>query len=231
MLDKRLEYLRKDSEDFFDATQNARIVLAAEQYYRIMYRGSRESWNLRDRHMFDTLQRLLRARGPQAKAVVWAHNSHVGNAAATAMGWEGEFNIGELCRTAYGDDAKAIGFGTDRGTVAAAHDWDGPMQVMTVLPVRPDSHESLFLRTRLQRSLTDWQPFERTELREALSIPRLERAIGVIYRPDTELASHYFRAVLAEQFDAYVWFEETEAITPLGPQQTSDMFETYQFGV
>src|SRR5437764_957138 len=144
LLAHRLDYLRQDGEAFFDAAQNARIVRAAERYYRIMYRGGSESWNLRDRHMFDTLKALLEAGGPASKAVVWAHNSHIGNAAATAMGWQGEFNIGELCRTAYGDDAVLIGFSTDRGTVAAADDWDEPMQVKTVRPVRADSHERVF---------------------------------------------------------------------------------------
>src|SRR5690606_14901217 len=121
--DRRLHYLTADGgDDFFDAVQNAKIVHAAAHYYRVMYEGATESWNLRDRHMFDTLQNLL-ARRDRAKAIVWAHNSHIGNAAATAMGWQGEFNIGELCRTAYRDEAVLIGFGTDRGTVAAASDW------------------------------------------------------------------------------------------------------------
>jgi erythromycin esterase-like protein len=115
----------------FDVTQNARVVRAAEHYFRLMYRGSAESWNLRDRHMFDTLQQLLRTARAGAKAVVWAHNSHVGNAAAIAMGWQGEFNIGELCRAAYGDAAVLIGFGTDRCTVAAADDRGGEMRVKT----------------------------------------------------------------------------------------------------
>src|SRR5205823_5829730 len=115
LLQKRLEYEAHDGEDFFDAAQNARIVRAAEEYYRTMYRGSVASWNLRDRHMFETLQRVMEARGPDAKAVVWAHNSHIGNAAATAMGWQGEFNIGELARARFRDKAIAIGFGTDHG--------------------------------------------------------------------------------------------------------------------
>src|SRR5207302_212158 len=151
LLAHRLDYLRNDGEAFFDAAQNARIVRSAERYYRLMYRRSAESWNLRDRHMFETLQALLRAGGAHssngAKAVVWAHNSHIGNAAATAMGWQGEFNIGELCRTAFGDEAVLIGFGTDRGTVAAADDWDGEMRVKTVLPARRDSWEYAFRKT------------------------------------------------------------------------------------
>src|SRR5206468_3475605 len=137
---------------------NARIVRAAEQYYRIMYRGSTESWNLRDRHMFDTLQSLLAARGGEAKAGVWAHNSHIGDAAATAMGWHGELNIGELCRTAYGAEAALIGFGTDRGTVAAASDWGQSMAVMNVRPARPDSYERVFRQGGIARALTDLRP-------------------------------------------------------------------------
>ena len=232
ILEKRVEYLEADGgEAFFDAVQNARIVHAAEHYYRIMYEGSTESWNLRDRHMFDTLRRLLEHRGDGAKAVVWAHNSHIGNAAATAMGWKGEFNIGELCRTAYRDEAVLVGFGTDRGTVAAASDWDEPMEVKQVRPARPDSHERIFRDTGLGCFLTDWRGGGRRDLQDALARPRLERAIGVVYRPETELYSHYFEAVMAEQFDAFVWFEETKAVTPLAVGHGKGMPETYPFGL
>jgi erythromycin esterase-like protein len=230
LLKARRHDIRHNGVAFFDAEQNARIVRAAEQYYRIMYEGSRESWNLRDRHMFDTLQHLMTAR-PDAKAIVWAHNSHIGNAAATSMGWEGEFNIGELCRTAYGDEVVSIGFGTDHGTVAAADDWDEPMRVKNVLPARNDSWERLFRDGAPARSLTDWRPHAHGDLREALSQPRTERAIGVVYRPETEHLSHYFKAVLAEQFDAFVWFQETRAITPLGSEHARAMPETYPFGL
>jgi erythromycin esterase-like protein len=230
LLRRRLDYEARGG-GFFDAVQNARIVRAAEEYYRIMYYGSAASWNLRDRHMFETLHHVMEARGEQARAAVWAHNSHVGNAAATAMGWQGEFNIGELCRTAYGEEAILIGFGTDRGRVAAAHAWDEPVEIMNVLPARPDSYEALFRETGVERSLTDWRPVHRTELREALRDPRLERAIGVIYRPGSELTSHYFKAVMSEQFDAYVWFEETDAVTPLGPAVAEGIPETFPFGL
>jgi len=210
----------------FDAVQNARVVRSAEHYYRAMYASSDASWNLRDRHMFDTLQTLLAAR-PGAKAVVWAHNSHIGNAAATGMGWRGQFNVGELCRTAFGEDAALIGFGTDRGTVAAASDWDGPMELKPVRPARADSREALFRDAGLRRSLTRLRT---PDLRETLAEPRRERAIGVIYRPETELQSHYFEAVLPDQFDAYVWFEETTAVTPLpGPHARGEP-ETFPFG-
>lgn len=235
LLAHRLAYMREDGEAFFDAVQNARVVRAAERYYRTMYRGSTESWNLRERHMFDTLQALMRAGGPDAKAVVWAHNSHIGSAAATAMGWQGEFNIGELCRTAYGDEAVLIGFGTDRGTVAAADDWGGVMKVKTVVPARSDSWEFAFRKAGHARALTDWRgasgSSRRHALIEALREPRLERAIGVVYRPQSEFLSHYFEAVLAEQFDAYVWFEETKAVTPLPSQPPKGAPDTYPFGL
>lgn len=231
LLNKRLEYAAADGEDYFDAAQNARVVRAAEHYYRIMYHGSTESWNLRDRHMFDTLQYLLAGRGDDSKAVVWAHNSHIGNAAATAMGWQGEFNIGELCRTAYGDGAALIGFGTDRGTVAAADDWGSAMRIKTVKPSRADSYERVFRKSGISTSLTDLRAPANREVRHALSEPRLERAIGVIYRPESELYSHYFEAVVPEQFDAYVWFDETNAVTPLPTERPEGVPETYPFGV
>ncbi len=231
LLEMRLETLSQDGEDFFDATQNARVVRAAEHYYRIMYHGSHASWNLRDRHMFDTLRSLLEHRGPDAKAVVWAHNSHIGNADATAMGWAGEFNIGELCRTAWARDAVLIGMGTDHGEVACASDWDEPMRIKQIRPSRPDSWEQRFLCTGLAASLTDWRDNNSAELREVLAETLLERAIGVIYRPESERQSHYFEAVLAEQFDAWIWLEETHPVTPLGPRQPqTGQADTYPFG-
>lgn len=230
LLDQQLEYLQRDGGSFFNAERNARVVLAAEHYYRAMYRGSTESWNLRDRHMFDTLQASMEHRGGDAKAVVWAHNSHIGNAASTSMGWGGEFNIGELCRTAYGRDAVLIGMATDRGEVAASDNWDEPVQIKQVRPSRPDSWEHLFLRTGIQASLTSWR--DDAPLKAALARPRLERAIGVIYRPATERQSHYFQAILSEQFDALIWLEQTSAVTPIGPQEIDDQIvpDTYPFG-
>ena len=231
MLNQRLNYIREDGEAWFDAAQNARIVQAAERYYRIMYRSSTESWNLRDRHMFETLQALIAHRGFGTKAVVWAHNSHIGNAAATAMGWQGQFNIGQLCRLAFGGDAVLIGFGTDTGTVAAASDWGADMEIKTVRPARPDSYEHAFRRAGIARSLTEWRSPGREDLADALREPLLERAIGVVYRPESELLSHYFEAVLAEQFDAFVWFEQTRAVTPLGHERPHGAPETYPFGL
>ncbi|HKT85245.1 MAG TPA: erythromycin esterase family protein [Novosphingobium sp.] len=230
LLAERMEYIDQDGEAFFDAEQNARIVRAAEQYYRSMYRGAASSWNLRDRHMFDTLLRLM-AHREDARAVIWAHNSHVGNASATAMGWRGEFNIGELVRAAFGDEAVLVGFGTDRGTVAAASDWGAEMHIKTVRPARDDSWEVAFRRTGQARSLTDWRGHKDKELVKLLSQTLLERAIGVIYRPETELASHYFESVIADQFDAFVWFEETRAVTPLGHERPHGAPETWPFGL
>lgn len=230
LLHQRMHLIAQDGDSYFDAEQNARIVRAAESYYRAMYRGGAASWNLRDRHMFDTVQRLMAFR-KDARAVIWAHNSHVGNASATAMGWRGEFNIGELVRAAYGDEAVLIGFGTDRGTVAAASDWGAEMRVMELRPARRHSWEEAFRRTGLARSLTDWRGSKRRGLVDVLSQSLLERAVGVVYRPQSELLSHYFEAVLADQFDAYVWFEETRAVTPLGRERPHGAPETWPFGL
>lgn len=229
LLALRLDHLRGDGEAFFDAERNARVVLAAEQYYRAMYRAGTESWNLRDRHMFDTLKALLDHRGPGARALVWAHNSHLGNAAATEMGWSGQTNLGEMCRAAFGRNAVLIGQSTDRGEVAAADNWDEPMQVKAVVPSRADSWERLFLRAGRPVALYDWRAAERAELRQALRQSRLERAIGVIYRPRTERVSHYFHAELAEQFDAWLWFEETRAVTPLPGAGEAGVPDTWPF--
>lgn len=231
MLAKRLDWIDSDGEAWFDAAQNARIVRAAERYYRIMYQGANESWNLRDRHMFDTLQAVIAHRGFGTKAVVWAHNSHVGNAAATGMGWRGQFNIGELARIAYGESAILVGFGTDTGTVAAASDWGADMEIKTVRAARADSYEHVFRRTGIARCLADWRNPAKSEVREMLRAPRLERAIGVVYRPETELYSHYFEAVLSEQFDCWLWFERTSAVTPLGHEKPHGAPETYPFGL
>ncbi|MGO4409853.1 MULTISPECIES: erythromycin esterase family protein [unclassified Brevundimonas] len=229
LLRHRLDYSRQDGEDYLDAAQNARVVRAAEAYYRAMYRGSVESWNLRDSHMFETLGHLLQARGPGAKIIVWAHNSHLGDASATAMGEAGEYNLGQLCREAFDRDCVSIGFGTDRGQVAAADDWGGPQEFKQIIPARRDSWEHVFQQAGMGRSLTDWRADP--GLAEALGGTRLERAIGVIYRPDTERSSHYFDARLSAQFDAYVWFEETEAVTPLAGAPPEGAPDIYPFGL
>lgn len=231
LLQKRLEYAERDGEAFLDAAQNARLIASAERYYRIMYYGGAESWNLRDTHMFETLQHLLDAMGPNAKAIVWAHNSHIGDARATDMGQtRDELNIGQLCRETFGDQAALIGFGTHTGTVAAATDWDGDMEVKRVNPSRRDSYERLCHDSGVEHFLLDLGPGKHEALRRALMEPRLERFIGVIYRPETERWSHYSEAILPEQLNAYVWFDETEAVTPLGPEHHRGVPETYPFG-
>jgi protein-L-isoaspartate(D-aspartate) O-methyltransferase len=215
LLARRLEYSAQDGDEFFNAVQNARVVADAERYYRVMYYGSAASWNLRDQHMFDTLTAILEHRGPGTRLVVWEHNSHVGDAAATEMAVRGEHNIGHLCRAAFGDRVYIIGFGTDHGSVAAADDWDEPMQRMRVRPARSDSYERLCHDAQVPAFLLHLRDPVRRELRDELTEPRLERAIGVVYRPATELQSHYFQAVLPSQFDDYVWFDETSAVDPL----------------
>jgi len=228
---KRRAYAEHDGERFLDAEQNARLIANAERYYRIMYYGSRASWNLRDTHMFDTLKNLLTFHGADSKAVVWAHNSHIGNAGATEMAARGEHNIGQLCRKEFGEAAYLIGFGTHAGTVAAASEWDGPMEVKTVRPALAGSYERLCHATGHARFMLGLR--DRGDLcgPKGLGKERLERAIGVIYRPETELASHYFRATLPQQFDEYIWFDDTRAVTPLDTAEIKGLPDTYPFVV
>jgi protein-L-isoaspartate(D-aspartate) O-methyltransferase len=181
--------------------------------------------------MFETLRILLAFRGPEAKAVVWAHNSHVGNAAATEMSARGEHNIGQLARQELGNAVFAVGFGTDHGTVAAATDWDGPMELKRVRPSHASSYERLCHDSAVEAFLLPVRAPRRADLRDELLAPRLERAIGVIYRPDTELASHYFQAILPVQFDEYVWFDETHAVTPLVGAGRGGTAPDYPFAV
>ncbi len=234
MLARRIEYAQKDGERFFDAAQNARLVADAERYYRALYYGSVASWNLRDAHMFDTLQSLLAFYGPGSKGIVWEHNSHVGDASATEMSVRGEHNVGQLCRVAYGEAAYIVGFGTDRGTVAAASDWDEPMERMSVRPAHEASYERIFHDTGVRACALHLREPARAAVREELAPPRLERAIGVVYRPETELASHYFLASLPQQFDEYLWFDETRAVQPLEAVRrptSEELPDTYPFGL
>ena len=231
-------YAAAGGDDFLDAAQNARLVANAEAYYRAMYYGAAASWNLRDEHMFDTLDLLMRSKGEGAKAVVWAHNSHIGDARFTDMGESrDELNLGQLARENYGEEACLIGFGTHDGTVAAADDWDEPMKIMPVNPSRPDSYERLAHDSGVQRFLLDLREGVHDELRDELMEQRLERFIGVIYRPDTERWSHYSSASLPAQFDAFAWFDTTNAITSLPASEGADDPEhagaddTYPFGL
>jgi erythromycin esterase-like protein len=236
MLARQVREAGPDEHALLDATQSARLVRNAEAYYRAMYYGGAESWNLRDTHMFETLEALMQAKGPDARAVVWAHNSHIGDARATEMGLiRDELNLGQLCREKWGDDARLIGFGTHTGAVACASDWDEPMEVKAVRPSLPESHERQAHNAGIGRFLLDLRAGVNGPLRRALADPRLERFIGVIYRPETERWSHYVEARLPEQFDAYVWFDETTAVSPLPERAPADHTtgaeETWPFGV
>jgi protein-L-isoaspartate(D-aspartate) O-methyltransferase len=231
LMQKRRAYAEHDGERFLDVVQNARLVANAERYYRTMYYGSRASWNLRDSHMFETLRNLLAFHGPQSKGIVWAHNSHVGNSAATEMSARDEYNIGHLCRQEFGDLSYSIGFGTNSGTVAAASNWDEPMQIKTVRPGLVGSYERLCHETGDPRFLLPLRGLSSAMPLGGLLQPRLERAIGVIYRPETELQSHYFEAVLPRQFDEYIWFDETSAVSPLRSEELKGLPDTYPFGL
>ncbi len=229
------EYARRDGriaeDDLFDAEQNARVVASAERYYRAMFGNRVSSWNVRDEHMAETLETLehfLGRNGRPAKIVVWAHNSHIGDARATEMGEKGEHNVGQLTRHRHGNDAVLIGFSTYSGTVTAASDWDEPAQRKVVRRALSDSYEALFHEASPQNFLLDLgAPGEATE---GLSHPRLQRAIGVIYRPETERLSHYYHAWLPQQFDMVLHYDTTRAVEPLertGEWERGELPETY----
>ena len=214
---RAIEYLgRTGGEDFFDAEQNARLVKNAEEYYRSMFRGRQSSWNLRDTHMVETIDALVshyaRHNRPP-KRVIWAHNSHLGDARATEMGKRGEVNVGQLVRQKYGEDAVLVGFTTYEGTVTAAQDWDDPGERRRVRPALPNSYELGFHQSGVPRFFLDLRNGARDI--ELMKAPRLERAIGVVYRPETERVSHYFLADMKRQFDAVFHFDETRAVEPL----------------
>lgn len=233
------EYMHRDGyvaeDDFFSAEQNARLVRNAEEYYRSMYRGRVNTWNLRDRHMAETLHGLaahLERRFGESKIVVWAHNSHLGDARATQMTERGEWNLGELARKRYKQDVCLIGFLTYSGTVTAADDWGGEAETMQVRPALPNSYESLFhsvgvpaFSLILRQGSSVWN---------GLRTDRLQRAIGVVYRPATERMSHYFYARLADQFDAMLHIDDTHALEPLERQSAphpEEVPETFPAGV
>ena len=229
------DYIRRDgnlpADALFFAEQNAILVRNAERYYRAMFGARAHSWNVRDTHMVETLESLTRflARGgAPPKLVVWAHNSHLGDARATQMGKQGEHNVGQLVRARHGADAVLVGFTTYTGTVTAANDWGGHAERKVVRPALSESYEALFHNARDGNFLLDLRTDG--ELRTALSTPRLERAIGVIYRPETERQSHYFLAQLPSQFDAVLHYDVTRAVEPLertGVWERGEMPATY----
>jgi erythromycin esterase-like protein len=232
-----LEYASRDgriaADEYFFVEQNARLIANAETYYRAMFAGRAESWNVRDRHMMETLEALLthaRNTGDPARAIVWAHNSHLGDARATQMGAGGELNLGQLVRERYGQNAWLIGFTTHTGSVTAAKNWDEPAERRRVTPSMVGSYERLFHEAGIPRFLLLLRD---TPVRDALWTERLERAIGVIYRPESERLSHYFRARLPEQFDAILHIDETSALEPLErwARDEVDLPETYPTGI
>ena len=236
---RRAEYASRDgrvaADDFFFAEQNARLVRNAEQYYRTMFKGRVDSWNLRDQHMAETVKELfsfLERSKPGARLVLWAHNSHLGDARATEMGEQGELNVGQLVRERFGRDAVLVGFTTHTGTVTAASDWDGPAHRKHVRPSLAGSYERLFHDTGLPRFLLPLRSVP--ELALALAAPRLERAIGVIYVPQTERRSHYFHARLPDQFDFVIHIDETRAVEPLertSGWEVGEVAETFPSGL
>jgi len=224
---------RVANDEFFFAEQNARLVKNAEQYYRSMFRGRVETWNRRDAHMVETLEALvahLTSRGQKPKIVVWEHNSHLGDARATEIGEAGEFNVGQLVRERHGAEAVLVGFTTHHGTVTAASDWDTPAERKRVRPALPDSYEALFHEVNVERFTLDLRTGAHVE---GLRTERLERAIGVVYLPETERMSHYFHARLPEQFDAVLHFDETRAVEPLEriSVPSGEVAETFPSGV
>lgn len=234
---QRPRYLQADNpqseDDLFQAEQNARLVQSAEAYYRQMFSSRISTWNLRDSHMCETLdnlhQHLSRRLGQPARIAVWAHNSHLGDARATDMGRRGEHNLGQLVRERYGQDCLLLGFTTYKGTVTAASEWDGPAECKRVRQALPGSIEDLFHRTGLKRFCL----IPQGGISEALREPRLQRAIGVLYLPETERASHYFRCMLADQFDALIHVDESQALEPIDrvSEWVRGEEETYPFGL
>jgi erythromycin esterase-like protein len=226
---------REGSDNLFYAEQNARVAKNAEAYYRAMYRGRPNTWNLRDTHMAEILDELCDhfvRQGDDPKAIIWAHNSHLGDARATQMSQRGELNLGQLVRQRHPRETWNLGFTTYTGTVMAADDWDGDAKIKRVRPGLADSYENLFHETGLQNFLINIRP--NAELTRRLSEPLLERAIGVIYRPETERYSHYFEANIAQQFDSVIHFDETRALTALervAEHDETELPETYPSGV
>jgi erythromycin esterase-like protein len=235
LLQQAPQYLKRDGaaaeDDQFYAEQNARLVKNAEEYYRSMFGSGAESWNLRDQHMAQTLDQVLAhldRQQPGARVVVWEHNSHVGDARATEMSRRGELNVGQLVRQRHADDCYIVGFSTYEGSVTAASDWDGGAERKRVRPGLEGSYERLFHEVGVPNFLLSLRGSE-----VSLPAPRLERAIGVIYRPQTERMSHYFESDIQQQFDTVLHFDETRALEPLevSPQWTTgEPPETYPTG-
>jgi erythromycin esterase-like protein len=223
-----------DGDEIFDVEQNARLVKNAEAYYRSMFKGRVKSWNLRDHHMVETLEAIIRQLSKKVavpKIAIWAHNSHLGDARATAFADVGELNVGQLVRERYGHGAFLVGFTTHEGTVTAARAWDGPAERRQVRPSLPGSWERLFHDVGVPRWLLP-TTCPKLELEEGEG--RLERAIGVVYRPESERLSHYYNAWMGDQFDALIHVDRTRAVEPLERTHqwhAGEAPETYPFAV
>lgn len=236
---KEMQYLQRNgqvaADAYFCAEQNALVVRNAEEYYRNMFRREVSSWNLRDTHMMESLVRLaihLSNQRPPAKIIVWAHNSHLGDARATQMSERGELNLGQLVREHFGNEAVSVGFTTYDGTVTAASDWDGPAERKNVRPAHRESYEALFHEVDVPNFFLGLR--DDADVATALRNERLERAIGVIYRPETELMSHYFHARLPDQFDAILHYDHTRAVEPLertAEWEAGEVEETFPSGL
>lgn len=219
-----------DAEGRFDAEMNALVLRDAERYYRAMMRGGPSSWNIRDRHMVDTIERLVDHAGPGARCVVWAHNTHVGDARATDMERDGLVNVGQLLRDAHDpDDVYIVGMGSFRGDVVAARAWDAPTRFMQTPPARQDSWEEVFHRAGPEDRLLLMDDFAEDEV---AGRPRGHRAIGVVYNPAHDAWANYVPTVLPERYDAFLSFDQTRALRPLGmPRPRKHEEDTYPFGL
>jgi erythromycin esterase-like protein len=212
-----LRSLQTSEDEHFYAEQNARLVRSAEEYYRQMYAGERETWNLRDTYMTETIaalsEHLEQTRGSPTKLVVWAHNSHLGDARETEMGDRGEVNVGQLCRERWGAEVFNIGFTTHTGVVAAATHWGDPVEMKRVNTSLDGSCERAFHEVGVDRFALIFK--ESPDAARLLASRRMQRAIGVIYRSDTERMSHYFDAAVSRQFDALIHIDTTYPVRPL----------------
>ncbi len=238
LMGERRIYLDSFAESFLDISRNAELVANAEKYYRAIFSATEKSWNLRDRHMFDTLRAIRKSRrindyAPMLKTVVWAHNSHIGDARATDLGRRrGELNLGQLCReNSAGEDVRLVGFGTATGEVAAAHYWGGPVSIVSLMYPIEGSFEELWMQSGMENALLDITGGLDDRLQRQLEKKYQQRAVGVIYRPDTERTSHYLEVQPAKQFDHYVWLRDTGPVTPLAPVRENGGADLYPFGV
>ena len=231
LLRSRRDLVGDSNGAFLEAYQNARLVVGAEKYYRSIFYGKQNSWNIRDKHMFDALRTLDTVNSGDNKYIIWAHNSHVGDARATNQKQRGGRNLGQICREKLGDDCFLIGFGADSGTVTAASHWGGPTEIKNLRQARNESFGALFRKAKSRCLMTPLRVNDAPELHKLLRSRRYQRAVGVIYRPQTEFASHYLKVSLARQFDEYIWFDDTTALDADPAEEEVGSRQTFPFGV